>query len=186
MNSKKEEVIKAAKELFSQYGYKKVSMDEIARKSKVTKKTIYTYFKDKNDLFKYLLMQEIEEMKKQADKISQKDIPFEDKLHELIIVHMDYRSNSKFLKTLLEEEKKQRLSIADECEEILNVTIKEEIKKRLEEAINDGYIKDCDTEITAFFIYKIYSALMFELDKPLDKQKATESIINILKIWLIK
>ena len=44
--TKKEVVIDTARELFSKYGYKKVSMDEIATNAIVTKKTIYTYFKD--------------------------------------------------------------------------------------------------------------------------------------------
>ena len=62
--TKKEEVINSARELFITYGYKKVSMDEIAKKSGVTKKTIYSYFKDKNELIKYFLYEEIEKMKK--------------------------------------------------------------------------------------------------------------------------
>jgi len=49
MTEKKIKVINAARELFSRYGYKKVSMDAIAKKSLVTKKTIYTYFKDKDE-----------------------------------------------------------------------------------------------------------------------------------------
>ena len=40
--NKKEIVIQTARELFTKYGYKKVSMDEIAKESNVTKKTIYT------------------------------------------------------------------------------------------------------------------------------------------------
>ena len=56
--NKKEQIIEAARELFSSYGYKKVSMDEIAKKSNVTKKTIYTYFKDKGELIKYFLYED--------------------------------------------------------------------------------------------------------------------------------
>ena len=67
--TKKEEVIEAARELFCKYGYRKVSMDEIAKKSNVTKKTIYTYFKDKNDLIKYFAYEEIGKMKQIIDKI---------------------------------------------------------------------------------------------------------------------
>ena len=52
---KKEVVINTARELFTKYGYKKVSMDEIARTSNVTKKTIYSYFKDKDELFRYFI-----------------------------------------------------------------------------------------------------------------------------------
>ena len=38
--NKKEIVINKARDLFTTYGYKKVSMDEIAKKANVTKKTI--------------------------------------------------------------------------------------------------------------------------------------------------
>ena len=40
--NKKEIIIETARNLFTNYGYKKVSMDEIATSAKVTKKTITT------------------------------------------------------------------------------------------------------------------------------------------------
>ena len=40
---KEEQIINAARELFKNYGFKKVSMDEIARKAGVTKRTVYKY-----------------------------------------------------------------------------------------------------------------------------------------------
>ena len=49
---KKDQVIEAARELFHQFGFKKVSMDEIAAKAGVTKKTIYMYFSSKEELLK--------------------------------------------------------------------------------------------------------------------------------------
>ena len=52
--SKKEKVIETARELFSKYGYR-ISMDELAKEANVTKKTIYSYFKDKDELIKYFL-----------------------------------------------------------------------------------------------------------------------------------
>ena len=50
--NKKEDIIEKARILFTNYGYKRVSMDEVAREANVTKKTIYSYFKDKEDLFR--------------------------------------------------------------------------------------------------------------------------------------
>ena len=46
---KKEDIVNAARILFTDYGYKKVSMEEIASKAAVTKKTIYNYFHDKEE-----------------------------------------------------------------------------------------------------------------------------------------
>ncbi len=48
----REEAIAAkAEELFCIYGFDKVSMDDLAKKSEYTKRTIYRYFTNKEDLF---------------------------------------------------------------------------------------------------------------------------------------
>ena len=184
MNEKKERIILAAKELFSTYGFYKVSMNEIAKKSKITKKTIYTYFKDKNDLINVVLIDEINSMKKLADKIDKKNISFEDKTHEIITMQLDYRNNSKILCNYIKELEEGRFK--NNNENIFNKSILSELETRLDEAIKDGYIKKCDTKIVSFLIYKIYIALMFELDYDIDKKEVTENIMDILKVWLLK
>jgi AcrR family transcriptional regulator len=50
MNDKKMEFIGKALEVYMKYGIKSVTMDEMARQVGVSKKTIYQYVKDKNDL----------------------------------------------------------------------------------------------------------------------------------------
>ena len=62
--TKKEDIIVSARELFTKYGYRKVSLLDIANKSGVTKKTIYSYFKDKDEFFCYFIKEELENMKK--------------------------------------------------------------------------------------------------------------------------
>ena len=44
---KQEQIIQAARKLFNKFGYKRVSMDEIAKEAGVTKKTVYSYFASK-------------------------------------------------------------------------------------------------------------------------------------------
>ena len=66
--NKKEMIIQTARDLFTKFGYKKVSMDEIAREAKVTKKTIYSYFKDKDSMFLYFVDEELEKIKKELEK----------------------------------------------------------------------------------------------------------------------
>ena len=46
----KRNIIGKAEELFRLYGVKSVTMDEIARELGISKKTIYQYFKDKDEL----------------------------------------------------------------------------------------------------------------------------------------
>ena len=179
--TKKEEVINSARELFVTYGYKKVSMDEIARKSGVTKKTIYTYFKDKNDLIKFFLYEEIEKMKKIVEKIEKKKLPASDKTHNIIYSLLEYRKDNELINRFSEESDNLSTGIAKECMEILNNTILAEIKRMLEKGIENKEIKKCDTDFASFVIYKMYVAVMFEWNKPLDKKEVTENIMNFLK-----
>jgi AcrR family transcriptional regulator len=49
--TRENEIIEAAKEVFCSRGYYDASMDEISQKAQFTKRTIYQYFKNKDDLF---------------------------------------------------------------------------------------------------------------------------------------
>lgn len=184
MSEKKDKVISSARELFSTYGYKKVSMDEIARKSGVTKKTIYTYFKDKNELLKYFVYEELENMRQLTDKIEAKELPYAEKIHEIICTLFDYKKNSKLLVAITRESEDITSKTAKECITMINNTIKETIEARLTKAIKAGDVKKCDVKLVAFIIYKFYVAVMFEWDIeefPANKETVAETLMNILK-----
>jgi len=48
---REEFIVSKAEELFCKYGFEKVSMDNLAKESEFTKRTIYRYFTCKEDLF---------------------------------------------------------------------------------------------------------------------------------------
>lgn len=52
----KESIVIAAKDLFRKYGYHKTSVNEIAKKSRVAKATIYKYFESKEQVLDSILM----------------------------------------------------------------------------------------------------------------------------------
>lgn len=52
----KESIVKAAQDLFRKYGYHKTSVNEIAKKAKIAKATIYKYFDSKEVLLHSILM----------------------------------------------------------------------------------------------------------------------------------
>ncbi len=57
----REEMLAVALDLFSEKGYHNVSMHEIARKSEFAIGTLYKFFKNKEDLYKALIMTRAEE-----------------------------------------------------------------------------------------------------------------------------
>jgi AcrR family transcriptional regulator len=53
----KDRILKGAEELFLKYGIKSITMDDIAKHLGVSKKTIYQYYSDKNEVVEILMKQ---------------------------------------------------------------------------------------------------------------------------------
>lgn len=68
---KAENVLKAASDLFTQYGIRSVTMDQIARRAGVSKKSIYERFSDKEDLLVALVRQHFDASLEYFSEISQ-------------------------------------------------------------------------------------------------------------------
>jgi len=48
---RQQEIIEAAQKVFAEYGYKKVTMDDVAAKLNITRSALYYYYKSKEELF---------------------------------------------------------------------------------------------------------------------------------------
>lgn len=59
----KERILTAAEELFMQYGFRSISMDDIAKHISVSKKTIYQFFEDKDEIVNITVSRHFEKEK---------------------------------------------------------------------------------------------------------------------------
>lgn len=62
----RERIREQAKQLFMRYGIRSVSMDDIAVGLGMSKKTIYQYFTDKNELVDAIIVQDLQDMKRES------------------------------------------------------------------------------------------------------------------------
>ena len=60
--SKKEEILKIASIEFAKYGYRGVSLDNIAKKTEISKAAIYYHFKNKAALFEAIILPKLQEL----------------------------------------------------------------------------------------------------------------------------
>src|SRR6478735_11281975 len=67
----KDSIKRAAQDLFRKFGYHKTSVNEIAKKAKIAKATIYKYFDSKEDVLHALLMDYI---KVSVDELVHSDV----------------------------------------------------------------------------------------------------------------
>ena len=86
---------------------------------------------------------------------------------------------------LIQEERDMGTKEVQDVMKQLDATIITFVKSRLEDAIAKGEIVECDPEITAFIMVRLYVALIFDWEKhhePLEK----EHIAKLFELYLLK
>lgn len=185
---KKIEIAKAAKELFTDFGYKSVSMDQIAARANVAKGTLYLYFKDKEDLFYYLAQQFLNDIADFIHSVEGKRLSILDEVHEVIYNLLKYRRDQKFLYKVMQDAKNFKTPAALYVEKMLDDAISSYLEKRTQQAIDQGVIKPCNATILSFIVIKVYTALAFEWEEnhePLDEKSIAENVGLFLRDGLI-
>jgi AcrR family transcriptional regulator len=79
-SNKREQIMQAAERLFSSRRFHEITLDDIVREASIGKGTIYTYFKDKDDLFFQVAMSGFDELCRLLTKHVTEDAPFTQQL----------------------------------------------------------------------------------------------------------
>lgn len=83
-DKKKRQIIVTAKDLFWKYGIKRVTIEEICRKAKVSKMTFYKHFSNKTELVKFIIDRIVNKGIEDYNHIMNKDIPFIEKVKQTL------------------------------------------------------------------------------------------------------
>ncbi|MBS4218110.1 TetR/AcrR family transcriptional regulator [Bacillus sp. FJAT-49711] len=170
-------IIDAATKSFSLFGYKATTMDQVAKIANVGKGTIYTFFNNKEELLSEIIKSLITEMKAAAEKTIQDELSFYENATLAIYELLKFRKQHQLTIKLFQEERELGTPAVKEMMQKVEMAIINYIKEKVTEAIDKGEIKQCDPEITAFIMLKMYISLIFDWEKkhePLNKEKISE------------
>ena len=87
---RKQLIINAAEKTFSSFGYKATTMDQVARLANVGKGTIYTFFKNKEELFDEIVSSLIAEIKEAAEQAIDPNVSFFENAHRALYEILEY------------------------------------------------------------------------------------------------
>ena len=76
----KQKLMEVSRKLFAKKGVDNTTMNDIAESSGFGRRTLYTYFKNKNDIYKAVISSEIESMHRSLQRVVDLDLPPEEKL----------------------------------------------------------------------------------------------------------
>lgn len=82
-------LVDVARQLFAKKGVEDTTMNDIAIASKKGRRTLYTYFKSKEEIYMAVVEAEIEMLYEILHKVAQKDISPDKKILELIFTHLE-------------------------------------------------------------------------------------------------
>ena len=77
-------LVDVARQLFAKKGIENTTMNDIAVASGKGRRTLYTYFKSKEDVYYAVIASELERLSDKLDEVAAKKIPPLDKIIELI------------------------------------------------------------------------------------------------------
>lgn len=80
----RDKLIEVARQLFARKGVENTTMNDIASASEKGRRTIYTYFKNKRDIFNAVIESETEQLLEKLREIVRKNISPEEKLYEYV------------------------------------------------------------------------------------------------------
>ncbi len=114
---KKRQIVEAGIELFSRFGVRRVTVEEICRTAGASKMTFYKHFDNKIALLKHIWKSWIEEGFRRLDQIDATDIPFPEKLQRIIDFKIELAS--KMSPEFIEEILAPGSEMADFLEEMM-------------------------------------------------------------------
>lgn len=178
-------IINAATESFSQYGYKATTMDQVAKRANVGKGTIYTFFKNKEELFNEIMMSLLDDMKKAAEQVIQQERSFKENVHQSLYSMLEFRIEHQLTIKLFQENRDIGTPIVQSAMGKMEEMILTFIKQKIVAAIEKGEIRTCDPDLTAFVFLKLYIALIFDWEKQ-HEALTEEDIANLFDLYLLQ
>ena len=82
-------LVDVARQLFAKKGVDDTTMNDIAVASKKGRRTLYTYFKSKEDIYMAVVESELEMLSDAMEQVAKKDITPDEKILKLIEPHLD-------------------------------------------------------------------------------------------------
>jgi TetR/AcrR family transcriptional regulator, cholesterol catabolism regulator len=144
----REKLLKGAEELFMRYGLRSVSMDDIARHLGISKKTIYQYFADKDEVVATVAKGHMERQRMQFDNIAKNS---KNAVEELIHISYCIKETMKEINpSLMFDMQKYHQKAWTEWLTFKQKFIRQNVVRSLKQGIDEGVFRDdIDIDIIA-------------------------------------
>ena len=181
MDKKKEEILKSAIELFSKYSIRSVSMDDICRELSISKKTLYKYYRSKNDLLNGILEQKSAEIDSIIEKAYTEQNNAIDKLMDITRKLGEYLGEIHKVPSIKFDMYKYYPELMQKFGEKRQKKVAEYLINNIKEGVQQGLFREgMDVEIVAMLFIK----RMEEVSDPEMNKETGFSMKKVFKVMI--
>lgn len=183
-------IVGVARKIFTRYGFRKTTMEQIAAAAHKGKSSIYYYFESKEEIFRAVVEREAEEIKTELDLTIQKDGSPIDRLKTYILFRLHHVRSVKNFYAALNEEYLSNMDFILEIRRQFDLEERQIVKNILEEGMQSGTFQVVSSEIGAIAIATMMKGLELPLllsdEHKTDREQLLDDLIRVLFYGILK
>jgi AcrR family transcriptional regulator len=179
-------LIDVARQLFARIGVDDTTMNDIAMASKKGRRTLYTYFKNKNEIYQAVVETELNRLYKMLQDVAAKSLPADEKLITFIYTRLDTIKSIVLRNGTLRANFFRDIWRVEKVRKNYDIRETELIKGILEAGIKEHVFEMPDVEITAEVLHHALKGLEVPYirgsmgDTTSQRLKRKENVINLI------
>ncbi len=146
-------LVDVARQLFARMGVDNTTMNDIAQASRKGRRTLYTYFKSKNDIYQAVIETELDKLYKVLLDVAAKDLPADEKLITFIYTRLDAVKSLVFRNGTLRANFFRDIWRVEKVRKGFDLREIEIIKGILDAGVKEGIFQMPDVEVTALVLH---------------------------------
>ena len=155
----KAKLVDVARQLFAKMGVENTTMNDIALTSKKGRRTLYTYFKSKDEIYLAVVESELDILSDMMKRVADKNISPDDKLLELIYTRLDAVKEVVYRNGTLRAYFFRDIWRVEKVRKSFDLREVEIIKGILDDGVKEGLFSMPDTDITALVLHHALKGL---------------------------
>lgn len=184
------QIIDVARKIFTRYGYRKTTMEEIAAATRKGKSSIYYYFPGKEEIFRAVVEKEAGELQARLDRAIHVDAAPLEKLKAYIFFRLHHVRTVENFYSALNEDSLSHLDFILEIRKNFDGEELRLVQEILEEGMEDGSFQLSSSKIGAIAISTMMKGLELPLllssDHKTDRGELLEDLVRVLFYGIIK
>jgi AcrR family transcriptional regulator len=176
------QIISKAAEVFTRFGFKKTTMDDIAFEVGKGKSSIYYYFKSKAEIFEAVCEFEAEILRQEVLKAVDAKSSSLEQIRCYVLTRMKAYKKVNNLYRVLSNGLKVKLLFVDELRERYEKQEVAFLKRILDQGIELGELQIQETDLTAIALVTVLKAIEIPLFGDYDEQTLESRLDHLLKV----